>query len=189
MRPVRKLAEPHILSACPACGARVRLLTRSTSGTASPRGESGRPLRRTTVPRACLTPGPLSPRGKSRRLVLCPLICRSACLGVRACVRACLPTLHAREILDLSGYGDWSRGEILTHTRPPRPRRGAERAAVAARGGAELGSGNAAESGVGAARGRLSSGLRPLSARGPREGPRPTSSGRGSERASANLRT
>ena len=85
-RPVPKLAEPHILSACPACGARVRLLTRRTSGTCFPEGEGHRPLFRGRLVPSAVTPHVPFLFGEVRLVVSVSVDRRSACLGVRTCV-------------------------------------------------------------------------------------------------------
>ena len=127
-RPVPKLAEPHILSACPACGARVRLLTRRTSGTCFPEGEGHRPLFRGRLVPSAVTPHVPFLFGEVSLVVCCTNLSQRACLGLRAACVPVLPTLCIGGISVTSGYGIWSRGENKhTNDQQDRGERPAER--------------------------------------------------------------
>ena len=155
------------MSACPARRARYVSYHSRTSGTRSPKGKGTRPLLRPSGSKCRRTPSAFPFRGVS--LVVCIHLLQEGVSGLACCVRARSPTLRVRR--DLGHFGLWGLVTWGEHAqqRPPRPRREAGRAAAAARGGAELGSGDTTEPRARSRKRRLHSGQRPLRARGPRD--------------------
>ena len=157
------------MSACPACGARYVASHSRTSGTCLPEGEGQRPLLEAAWFQVQSNTHVPFLFGEVVLVVVCIHLFQRACLGVRAACVPCSPTLCVRG--DHGHFGLWdlvTRGE-QPHQRPTRPRREAGRAAAAARGGAELGSGDTTEPRARSRKRRLHSGQRPLRTRGPRD--------------------